>query len=260
MEKFKKALISSYCNRPTQVLPNPLWKSFDLMSQYNLWLDCEHAKVYEIGMWGPDCLMFYWSLNRYSSEFLNTQLGRDLNYAMLHQDYIYHLSKKDFDFVACYFRLKHNLRKIAAVNLPSGYHFCKVDIAREKVKVADFILKCSPGIDLSRHEVVLWTKRKVFDNNFWIWIYDINKERQCALGIADFDPMIKELSLEWIQVLPEYRGRGLSRSLVNEILNRGACKADFATVSGNVDNNVRPEIMYRNCGFRGFDNWWLLKR
>jgi len=84
---------------------------------------------------------------------------------------------------------------------------------------------------------------------------------QCVgCGIADYDPEARELILEWIQVLPEYRGCGIGQAIVNELLRRAQGCARFATVSGKVDNPTRPELLYRRCGFAGEDVWHILHR
>ena len=82
--------------------------------------------------------------------------------------------------------------------------------------------------------------------------------RPVALGIADFDAEIKEGSLEWIQVLPGKRRMGLGKMIVNELLSRLKGKADFATVSGQIDNATNPEMLYRKCGFTGNDIWYVI--
>lgn len=75
---------------------------------------------------------------------------------------------------------------------------------------------------------------------------------------ADFDGEAREGVLEWIQVLPQYRGRKIGRLIVGELLCRMVGKADFATVSGKVNNASKPEILYRKCGFTGNDVWHIL--
>ena len=77
-------------------------------------------------------------------------------------------------------------------------------------------------------------------------------------GIADFDAEAKEGVLEWIQVLPECRGRKAGQFIVNELLRRMADRAAFATVSGRVNNAASPELLYRKCGFTGDDVWHIL--
>ncbi len=55
-------------------------------------------------------------------------------------------------------------------------------------------------------------------------------EKTAATGIAEFDVRIGEGILEWIQVSPEYRNRGLGAFVVNELLYRMQGKAGFVTV------------------------------
>ena len=70
----------------------------------------------------------------------------------------------------------------------------------------------------------------------------------------------KELILEWIQVLPRYRGKKIGQLTVTELLFRMIDVADFATVSGKVDNMTNPEALYRKCGFAGDDVWHILHK
>ncbi len=103
------------------------------------------------------------------------------------------------------------------------------------------------------------TKTRVFDNDLWIFVINKDTTQPVALGIADFDADIREGSLEWIQVLPTNRGTGLGKLVVNELLLRLKTKADFVTVSGQIDNGSKPEMLYRKCGFTGNDVWYVIR-
>ncbi|MBR6525201.1 MAG: GNAT family N-acetyltransferase [Clostridia bacterium] len=78
-------------------------------------------------------------------------------------------------------------------------------------------------------------------------------------GMADFDSQMQEGIIEWIQVLPEYRGKKIGQLLVNELLLRMKTMAKFATVSGQMNNPSSPEKLYRKCGFVGNDIWHILR-
>lgn len=78
--------------------------------------------------------------------------------------------------------------------------------------------------------------------------------------MADLDKDLKEGILEWIQVLPAYRGKKIGQLIVNELLKRMIGKANFATVSGKVSNTTKPEMLYRKCGFTGDDLWHILTK
>ena len=89
---------------------------------------------------------------------------------------------------------------------------------------------------------------------------DERKGIPVGLGIAEVDRMIPEASLDWIQVLPEYRGKGLGECIVLELLDRLRGRVEFTTVSGEVENQSNPEGLYRRCGFGGDGIWWVLRR
>lgn len=94
----------------------------------------------------------------------------------------------------------------------------------------------------------------------WILVKESATGICVGCGIADFDAEAEELILEWIQVLPEYRGKNLGTAMVKELLWRGRGFAKFATVSGKVDNKTKPEALYRKCGFVGNDVWHVLHK
>ena len=94
----------------------------------------------------------------------------------------------------------------------------------------------------------------------WICLYDVRNARIVATGIAEYDDTAKEGSLDWIQVSEEYRSQGFGKVIVCELLNRLLGKADFVTVAGRVDNQTKPELLYRQCGFRDKAIWHVLKR
>ncbi|MGI6537217.1 MAG: GNAT family N-acetyltransferase [Caldicoprobacterales bacterium] len=76
--------------------------------------------------------------------------------------------------------------------------------------------------------------------------------------MAELDKNVREGSLEWIRVIPEYRKRGLGQAIVNRLLLNMVGKADFVTVSGQVNNITNPEKLYRRCGFQGNDIWHVI--
>lgn len=155
-----------------------------------------------------------------------------------------------------YFRLIHHLEDIAP---PSGgdFAFSTVNALTQKHLVAQILSECY-NTTYTADFVDDLTKTRVFDPDLWIFVVEKSTARPVALGIADFDPQIKEGSLEWIQVLPEKRGQGLGKLLVNELLSRLKAKADFVTVSGQAENETNPERLYRSCGFTGNDIWYVL--
>ncbi len=71
---------------------------------------------------------------------------------------------------------------------------------------------------------------------------------------------VHEAVIETVEVSPDYRGRGLGRALVRELLRRIGTRAVFTTVSGIVEDRDNPGAFFRRCGFTGEDVWWWLRR
>ena len=160
-----------------------------------------------------------------------------------------------FDRGVRYFRLIHRLKKCEKPVLPESYEFRNVLLPGESGLVADIINKCYEGYSQTKENVLRWREYPVFDNELWILVWDKKSNLPAALGIADFDSDIGEGSLEWIQVLPHYRGKGLGEAVVLELLSRLKSRAGFVTVSGEVENITNPERLYRKCGFVGDAIW-----
>lgn len=157
-----------------------------------------------------------------------------------------------------YFRLIHKLKNVGLSLLPDGYHFSIVDVTKELIIVQNIINNSYEDIRVTIKEIESWLLEPVFDNSLWIFIIDNFTNEPIGLGIADLDCELKEGILEWIQLLPKYRGKGLAYALVSELLLKLKPKANFVTVSGKLDNILNPEKLYRKCGFEGDDVWHIL--
>ena len=157
-----------------------------------------------------------------------------------------------------YFRLMHNLKDIKKIELEE--FFVGTANSKEIPLIQNIINYSYEDIAVTHEQLLGYTESEVYDENLWIIIYKKATNKAVACGIAELDKEIKEGVLEWIQVLPEYRGKKIGQLLVNELLTRLQGKADFVTVSGKVDNATKPEMLYRKCGFTGEDIWHILTK
>lgn len=155
-----------------------------------------------------------------------------------------------------YFRLIHKLNNVQSTPI-EGFSVRTAD-ASDIAIIVNIINKSYTDLSVTMEQILSYTKTEVYDKNLWIIICESNTQA-VGCGIADFDNEAKEGILEWIQVLPEYRGRGIGKMIVNELLCRMK-NADFATVSGKIDNSTNPEKLYRSCNFMGTDIWHILTK
>lgn len=254
---FHDALISVYCENPCQVLPNALWKTLKDIGKFETSFKIENSIVTHLEAWDEGSLYIYWNRSRSPPKIPKERLD-NLKFALVHQDFLGAFPTENFDIQRPYFRLIYRHRRISEVKLPQGFQIVNVDTKSESDLVAEVIKRCYENINVNPEIVKSWTKHPVFDPSLWFWVIDGEKGTPAGLGIAEFDPTVREGSLEWIQVLPEYRGKGIGKTIVLELLRRLRGCAAFITVSGKVNNNTKPEILYRRCGFQGNDVWWPL--
>lgn len=157
-----------------------------------------------------------------------------------------------------YFRLYHNLKEIPKV-ITNDLEITTA--TRKDIKAIVQIINDSyTDISVSKELIKSYTKTPVYNAALWIMVKEKATDKYVGCGIADFDTEAKELILEWIQVLPQYRGKKIGQLIVTELLFRMKDVADFATVSGKVDNTTNPEALYRKCGFAGDDVWHILHK
>lgn len=157
-----------------------------------------------------------------------------------------------------YFRLYHNFKGIPKI---TSDDFEIATATRKDIKTIVQIINDSyTDISANKELIKSYTKTPVYNAALWIMVKEKATGKYAGCGIADFDTEAKELILEWIQVLPQYRGKKIGQLIVTELLFRMKDVADFATVSGKVDNMTKPEALYRKCGFVGDDVWHILHK
>ena len=155
-----------------------------------------------------------------------------------------------------YFKLIHFLQDVKNRVLPDEFILAEIGIA----DYARHIRECYAEGGISEADLQRYTLHPVYDPSLWIAVKDKRTDKIVATGIAEFDARIGEGILEWIQVSPEYRNRGIGMFVVNELLCRMQGKADFVTVSGNVNNTTNPLLLYEGCGFSGKTIWHVLRK
>ena len=154
-----------------------------------------------------------------------------------------------------YFKLIHFLRDIQTPVLPDGFILAEIGIA----DYVRHIRECYAEGGISEADLQRYTSHPVYDPSLWIAVKDTQNAKTVATGIAEFDARIGEGILEWVQVSPEYRNRGLGAFVVNELLYRMQGKAGFVTVSGKVNDPTNPLSLYERCGFSGKVIWHVIR-
>ena len=153
-----------------------------------------------------------------------------------------------------YFKVIHHLKQIIRPVLPPPFEIIRCGTTAFSVHINE----CYSEEGVSSAELDAYTQLPGYDPELWIAVYDPGNGRIIATGIAEADRRIGEGVLEWIQVSPDYRRKGLGRFIVNELLYRMRNKADFVTVSGKVNSPCEPLALYLSCGFTDPVIWHVI--
>ena len=256
--EFRQSLVSTYCANPCQVLPNALWKTLAGLNERKGSFRTKGASITRLEIWGARELLLFWDVDRTPACFPKQRLA-GFRLALVHRDYISAVPEGTFARQQRSFRLIHRHGPVAPTRLPDGFSYVDVDVAAETEAAANLINRCYDDLHPSAETVASWTAHPVFDPHLWIWVMERDTGLPVALGIAEIDASIAEGSLEWVQVLPEYRRQGIGKALVSELLSRLAQCARFTTVGGQLDDINNPQALYYSCGFEGQDVWWILR-
>ncbi len=157
-----------------------------------------------------------------------------------------------------FFRLYHSLKNIETVAVPNIA--IKTAMLDDIPVLADVINQSYTDLSVTVEQLNGYTQTEAYCPQLWIMAVDTVSSVVVGCGMADFDREAGEGSIEWVQVIPAYRRKKIGQLIVNELLNRMTAIADFATVSGKVNNVTSPERLYRKCGFTGDDVWHILTK
>ena len=255
--KIREFLKERYIEEPCATLSTAFWKILNPLKELKTEIIFEGNEIKIITLSDEKSLLLHWQpINEEINIKINLSL---LNFYVIHERYKIEINPTQLTLIQKYFRLSRHLENIPENFLPSLFRIQPVNVKNDFNQICSFLNVCYPGAQFSEDSIIKWTCFPVFNPHFWIWI--VNDEGfKVALGIADFDDSIKELSLEWIQVHPEFRNKGLGKALVYELLRRGIGNALFATVSGSIQNETNPEKLYRSSGFSGSDIWYVYSK
>jgi len=174
---------------------------------------------------------------------------RTLDFFLLNETQ-YKLLKPDGDFEVSYPLFYKESNKPSC----HGYYVDSFDFEHDFEAAADFINKCYNIDSYTAKKVKAFTLDIAFDPELWVWIKQEASNEKAALAIGDFYTPIKEGSLDWVQVSPDFRGQGIGELLVYTLVKRIESKEGTIRVTGMAD------AFYERCGFEKASKWYIFDK
>lgn len=257
---FQENLKVVYLRDPCGVLSVPLWRVLPKLNECETYLRLDDGGQPEhLEAWTEDSLIIYWDAQQIWMPAAPRSVLDAPALAVVNSRYASHMALSSDYTIQRFFRLSLT-GEPAVVELPERFTFDPVMLPEQAALVAEVIGRSYAHLRPSQDEVIRWLDEPVFAPDLWEWIIDRHINQAAGLGIAELDTSVGEASLEWIQVLPEFRGQGLAKALVTHLVTLVAGRASLITVSGEADNPSDAEHLYRSCGFHGQDVWWIVRR
>jgi len=119
-----------------------------------------------------------------------------------------------------YFRLIHPLVSIPSGVLDDRFEIRTANPCTDAGVISSLIDASYDDIRVTPGQVLDWAGHPVFDGRLWVLVAERSSGTVVGAGIAELDRSLREGVLEWIQVLPAFRRRGLGQFIVTELLSR----------------------------------------
>ena len=100
--------------------------------------------------------------------------------------------------------------------------------------------------------------RNTYHKDLWLGLYE--EENLVGILIGDIDNQIKEGSIEYLAVLPEYQNMGFGKKLVNHALSLMKGYAKICTVFSRSDNNYHTLELFKSCDFSEEFHWFVINK
>jgi len=126
------------------------------------------------------------------------------------------------------------------------------DFERDYDEAALIINRAYDWASYTGDHVKAFKESPAYDPDLWVWLVEKKTGKKAALGIGDFYSPIKEGSLDWVQVDPDFSKRGLGKYLVKVLVDRIVSKGGTIRVTGIAD------AFYQSCGLVTEEKWYIL--
>lgn len=257
-QDFQQALLSAYLQDPCAVLPGPIWRYFDMIEQAETDYTVDNGHVSFLKLQRGRRLMLCWHREQAYSLIPDEEIAQ-IDYAVLHQDQIENFDTASFDHTP-YFRMINRRKDFPQVEPPSGFVLKNANPLDEAGLIYEMLSFCYSDDHPAPETILSWSNHQVFDPHLWLLMMDARRNTPVGLAIGEYDRLQHEGIVLWAQVVPGYRGKGLGKTLVLELMRRLQGRTQFTTVSGQQYNDTRPDILFRKAGFSGDDIWWVMRR
>lgn len=157
------------------------------------------------------------------------------------------------------FRARYAGDTPGAPEWPEEFRVDPCEPARDLPTAATLINEAYPSLPhfITPEDLAVLAGSGAYFPEGWFFVRDERTGKPAGLAINGLCHETGEGFIDWIELLPRYRHRGLGSRLVRESIHR-LRDARFITVSGSLDAPFAAGDLYRHCGFGPVCQWTIL--
>lgn len=146
------------------------------------------------------------------------------------------------------------------LTVPPGFEIVTFDPARDIPTAAGLMNAAYPSLQrlTTPEKLQALIAAEHFCPEGWFFLRHKPSGQRVGLTICGYCPHTREGFIDWTEILPRFRHRGLGALLVKEAINRLAERSDFLTASGSLDAPFVMGDLYMACGFEQMRQWSIL--
>ncbi len=147
-----------------------------------------------------------------------------------------------------------------AHTMPPGFEIIPLDPREHSVAASRLINEAYPSLPrLTKPEaLVRMTETEHYFPDGWFFLLHQPTGSRVGLAISGYDPEMEEGFIDWVQVAPRFRHRGLGISLTSEAIRRLSDRARLITASGSLEAPFTLGDLFRECGLDQMRQWSIL--
>ncbi len=255
-----------YRDRPHAVLYTPFCKVRDVLAGCRYLASTDGTRLSAAVAYTQDSIEFAWALPGRGETLRNLivqarhRLRQVAFVAVMETGSRSWSQVLDLPILGRYYRAYLPAADVPAVDPPGGYEFAPFDVQTDAPDAARLLNEAYPSLrDLTSPERLRHMAAQPYHRaDCWFFLRQTRTRKIVGIALGGLCDDIGEGFIDWVEVQPRYRGRGLGRLLILELIRRLSQTASLITASGSLDAPFVIGNLYERCGFTQSRQWTVL--
>lgn len=255
-----------YRERPHATLHMPFCKVRDVLERCHFLASTDGLRLSAAVAYTEDSIEFAWALPGRAETLRNLIVQarhrlKQVSYLAVMETGSRSWSQVlDLPILGRYYRSCFRDPRPPEVNLPRDFSFVSLDPERDAGRVTDIIHRAYPSLRrlVTAEQLQAMAKLAFYQPEHWFFLRHDGSGETVGVALGGFCSEMEEGFIDWVEVVPRFRGRGLGRCLILESIRHLCGSSRFITWTGSLDAPFVVGDLYKHCGFTRTRQWTVL--